>query len=323
MIRNNQNKDGEKTVSINKRKMTSRDWALLSMAMLSVVFLFFFAYLPMFGVVLAFKEGDYKLNILHAITNANWCGLNNFKEFLSDPNFTRVIFNTLIINLLLLAINFPIPIIFALLLNEVKMKNYKKIIQTIGNLPHFISWVIFGGIIVALTDQSTGIFNPLLEMIGLSSKENPVNLMDAEYFRLIVIFAQIIKGTGWGSIVYLSAIAGLDSALYEAAMIDGATRLQRMRFITLPSIAPTITVFLLLNISRLLSNSFDEFYSLQNVNNIEVSEVIATYSYKTGISQRRYSYASALGLFNSVISITLLLSANWISKKLTDRGIFG
>ena len=195
--------------------------------------------------------------------------------------------------------------------------------SNLGNLPHFISWVIFGGIIVALTDQSTGIFNPLLEMIGLSSKENPVNLMDAEYFRLIVIFAQIIKGTGWGSIVYLSAIAGIDSALYEAAMIDGATRLQRMRFITLPSIAPTITVFLLLNISRLLSNSFDEFYSLQNVNNIEVSEVIATYSYKTGISQRRYSYASALGLFNSVISITLLLSANWISKKLTDRGIFG
>ena len=309
--------------AFSKRKFwDSRKITLFLLASISVVFLAVFAYLPMFGVILAFKDGDYQLSILDAILETPWVGFENFTNFCRDPDFLRVIKNTLQINLLMLVINFPIPIIFALLINEVRHQRYKKCVQTITNFPHFISWIIFGGIVIAVTDRSTGIINPILEFFRLSDPENPVNLMDAEYFIAIIIITSIIKGTGWGSIIYLAAIAGVDVMLYEAAELDGATRFQKAWHITLPAIAPTITVFLLLRISDLLSNSFDQFYALQNVNNMEVSEVIATFSYKMGISQRRYSYSSALGLFNSVISFILLLGSNFISKKLTDRGIF-
>ncbi len=305
-----------------RKKWTSRDITLLVMAGLSVVFLLIFAYAPMFGVVLAFKDGDYKLNLLGAITDAPWCGFDNFKAFLLDPNFVDAIVNTICLNLIMLVINFPAPILFALLINEVRSAHYKKTVQTITNFPHFISWVIFGGLVIALTDMSTGIFNPILNALGLSSEENPVNLQGAEYFWATIIITSLIKGVGWGSIVYIAAISGLDADMYEAAELDGANRLQKAIYITLPGIAPTITVFLLLSISGMLSNSFDQFYILQNSLNLSRSEVLTTYIYKTGLSQRRYSYASALGLFNSVVSVVLLVLSNFISKRATGRGIF-
>ncbi len=305
-----------------RKKWTSRDITLLVMAGLSVVFLLIFAYAPMFGVVLAFKDGDYKLNLLGAITDAPWRGFDNFKAFLLDPNFVDAIVNTICLNLIMLVINFPAPILFALLINEVRSAHYKKTVQTITNFPHFISWVIFGGLVIALTDMSTGIFNPILNALGLSSEENPVNLQGAEYFWATIIITSLIKGVGWGSIVYIAAISGLDADMYEAAELDGANRLQKAIYITLPGIAPTITVFLLLSISGMLSNSFDQFYILQNSLNLSRSEVLTTYIYKTGLSQRRYSYASALGLFNSVVSVVLLVLSNFISKRATGRGIF-
>ena len=305
-----------------RKKWTSRDITLLVMAGLSVEFLLIFAYAPMFGVVLAFKDGDYKLNLLGAITDAPWCGFDNFKAFLLDPNFVDAIVNTICLNLIMLVINFPAPILFALLINEVRSAHYKKTVQTITNFPHFISWVIFGGLVIALTDMSTGIFNPILNALGLSSEENPVNLQGAEYFWATIIITSLIKGVGWGSIVYIAAISGLDADMYEAAELDGANRLQKAIYITLPGIAPTITVFLLLSISGMLSNSFDQFYILQNSLNLSRSEVLTTYIYKTGLSQRRYSYASALGLFNSVVSVVLLVLSNFISKRATGRGIF-
>ena len=305
-----------------RKKWTSRDVTLLVMAGLSVVFLLIFAYAPMFGVLLVFKDGDYKLNLLGAITDAPLCGFDNFKAFLLDPNFADAIVNTICLNLIMLVINFPAPILFALLINEVRSAHYKKTVQTITNFPHFISWVIFGGLVIALTDMSTGIFNPIMNALGLSSEENPVNLQGAEYFWATIIITSLIKGVGWGSIVYIAAISGLDADMYEAAELDGANRLQKAIYITLPGIAPTITVFLLLSISGMLSNSFDQFYILQNSLNLSRSEVLTTYIYKTGLSQRRYSYASALGLFNSVVSVVLLILSNFISKRATGRGIF-
>ena len=170
-----------------RKKWTSRDVTLLVMAGLSVVFLLIFAYAPMFGVLLAFKDGDYKLNLLGAITDAPWCGFDNFKAFLLDPNFVDAIVNTICLNLIMLVINFPAPILFALLINEVRSAHYKKTVQTITNFPHFISWVIFGGLVIALTDMSTGIFNPIMNALGLSSEENPVNLQGAEYFWATII----------------------------------------------------------------------------------------------------------------------------------------
>ena len=311
----------EKTGLKKKRKWNSRDITLVAMASLSVIFLAVFSYAPLFGLTLAFKDGDYKLNLLNAITKTKWVGFENFEAFLIDPNFVDAIKNTIGLNLIMLLINFPAPIIFALLINEVRHSAYKKTVQTLTNFPHFISWVIFGGMIIAMTDMTTGIFNPILNFLGVSSNDNPINLQGPAYAWGTIIISSLIKGVGWGSIVYTAAIAGLDGDMYEAADLEGANRFQKAIYITLPGIAPTITVFALLNISNLLKNSFDQFYILQNSLNLSKLEVLSTYVYKTGLSQRRYSYASALGLFNSVISVGLLIISNTISKKLTGRGV--
>lgn len=311
----------EKIAPKKRRKWNSRDITLVIMALLSVVFLAVFSYAPLFGLALAFKDGDYKLNLLKAITDTKWVWFKNFEAFFQDPNFVDAIKNTIGLNLIMLLINFPAPIIFALLINEVQHSAYKKTIQTLTNFPHFISWVIFGGMIIAMTDMTTGIFNPILNLFGISSNDNPVNLQGPDYAWATIIISSLIKGVGWGSIVYVAAIAGLDADMYEAADLEGANRFQKAIYITLPGIAPTITVFALLNISNLLKNSFDQFYILQNSLNLSKLEVLSTYVYKTGLSQRRYSYAAALGLFNSVISVGLLIISNTISKKLTGRGV--
>lgn len=306
----------------NQSIWTTGDITVLCMAGAGVIFLFVFAYLPMFGMVLAFKKCDYQLNLLDALLNAPWSLTENFRAFFTDPKFVDVLLNTVLLNLLMLLINFPAPILFALLINEVRHKMFKKCVQTVTNFPHFISWVIFGGLIIAMTDMTMGVFNPILEAFGLSSRDKPVNLQTAEFFWATVILSSLIKGVGWGSIVYLAAISGIDATLYEAADLDGANRFQKMRYVTLPCIAPTITVFLLLSVSNLLDNSFDQFYILQNSLNLSRSEVITTYVYKTGMAERRYSYASALGLFNSVVSLLLLYLSNRLSKHFTGRGIF-
>lgn len=295
---------------------------VILMSMLSVLYLAVFAYAPMFGVILVFKDGNMKLNIMDAILKSNWVGFDNFKMFLQDQNFKNVILNTLGLNILMLFINFPAPIIFALLINEVWHVKYKKALQSITNFPHFISWVVFGGICIALTDMTTGVFNPILDKLGLSSPDNPVNLQSAEFFWATIIITSLIKGTGWSSIIYLAALSGIDPNLYEAAEIDGANRFHKAIYISLPMMANTITIFLLLSISNLLGNSFEHFYIFQNVLNISRSEVLTTYIYKRGLLQNMYSLSSAIGLFESIIGLILLVIANYISKKTTGRGIY-
>ena len=303
-------------------KFTKRDAQLFVMIGAGLAFLGVFAYAPLFGIVLAFKDADRSLNILEAMSSSPWCGWENFKAFLLDNSFADVLVNTICLNLLMLLINFPMPILFALVLNEVRDRHFKKAVQTIANFPHFISWAIFGGIILSLTDMTTGVVTPLLNLLGLSDPQNPVNLNLAEYFWAEMIIASLIKSVGWGSIIYSAAIAGISRELYEAAEIDGAGRFQKMFRITLPLLMPTVTVFLLLQISKLLGNSYEQFIVFQNDLNLEKSEVLATYSYKTGLGNRRYSYATAMTLFESVISVMLLAGSNFISKKLTGRGIY-
>lgn len=312
---------GKNKVKARKRPWTQRNWTVFFIATVGLLQLFVFQYLPLVGVGLAFKNADYRGNILKAFLQSDWVGFEQFALFLQDVDFKNVLWNTLGLNLLMLLINFPAPIIFALLINEVRQNRYKKGLQIVATFPHFISWAIYGGIIISLTDQTTGIMNPLLEMLGLSSKENPIYLGGSQYFWPVMIVSSLIKNVGWGSIVYLAAIAGISSELYEAAAIDGSNRFTNAIYITLPSIAPTVTVFLLLNVSRLLGNSFEQFDSLQNAVNLEKSEVLATFIYRTGIAERRYSYTTAVGLFESVVSIILLLTSNLISKKMTGRGI--
>lgn len=306
--------------TVKKTGWNSRDVQLVVMASFSLVFLVVFAYLPMAGLVLAFKDGNKSLNILRAI-GEKWT-MENFTMLFEDEEFWVVFKNTLKINLLMLLINFPMPIIFALFINEMRHKTLRTTIQTVSNFPHFISWVVFGGIVLALTDADVGIVNPILEFFGLSTEENPIDLNLAQYFYPKLIIASMIKGVGWGSIVYLAAIVGIDPSLYEAAVIDGANRFQKAVHITLPSIRPTILVFLLLNISRIMGNSFEQFYVFQTTANLSTTRVLATYMYTLGFTYRNYSTATALSLFEGVISLILLVSVNLVAKKTTGEGIY-
>ncbi|MDR0831382.1 MAG: ABC transporter permease subunit [Bacillales bacterium] len=300
---------------------TSNDLILFLMALLSVVFLAIFAYAPLYGLVLAFKKGDGYLNISVAIANAPFNGLDNFKEFISDPDFKNIMFNTIGLNLLQLLINFPAPIIFAILLSELIGDRFKKIVQTVTFFPHFISWVIFGGIFITLLDFDTGFVNGFLVAIGIVPK--PIDILGGEeYFWGLIIITSILKGLGWGSVIYIAAISGIPNDLYEAAKMDGANRWHKIRYITIPSIMPTVTLFFILSIAGILNNGIEHLWVFQNANNIMRSEVLDTFIYKYGIPKWRYSYATAIGLLKSVVSLLLLIAGNTIVKKLTGNGIY-
>lgn len=290
------------------------------MASLGFVFLLVFNYAPMFGIALAFKKGDYVIDIKDAIFNSESAGLENFAKFLTDPEFKDVVINTLGMNVLSLIITFPAPIIFALLINEVKNKAFKRVTQTVSYFPFFLSWIVFGGIILSMLDSQTGIVNDIL--VRLKLVEEPINFGKSEYFWGVIIVAGLIKGVGWGSIIYLAAIAGIDKSMYEAADIDGANRWSKMLFITLPSILPTITVYLILAVSGILNSGFDQIWIFRNQMNLDRSEVIDTYVYQYGILKKRHSYATAIGLVKSLVAFVLLIFSNTLSKKLTGRGIY-
>ena len=304
-----------------KRRWNTGDIALISMAAMGAVWLVIFCYLPMGGIALAFKDGNKALNIFRALFESEWT-LNNFRMLFQDKTFWTTFSNTITINLLFLVFNFPMPILFALLMNEIRHRTYKTAIQTICNFPQFMSWVVYGGIVLMLTDASTGVVNPILEALGLSSPEKPIDLNLAQYFYPKIIIVTIIKGVGYGSIIYSAAIANIDPSYYEAAVMDGAGRFRCAISITIPSILDTIIVLLLLNIGSLLGNSFEQFYVFQSTENLSKTRVLATYIYSLGFTYRNYSTATALSLFEGIISLTLLLSANILSKKATGRGIF-
>lgn len=308
-------------MKIARKRIRGDRVQLFIIASCGLAFLFVFAYLPMIGIILGFKNGNDSLNIFRALIKSEWT-LSNFSNLISDEKFWNVFKNTIGLNILMLIINFPMPIIFALLIDQVRISGVRKGIQTVVNFPHFVSWTIMGGIVIALSDVTTGIINPLLQGLGFIGKEQMVDLNMPQYFWGKMIIVSALKGVGWGSIIYSAAISAISPDVYEAATIDGANRFQKAIRITLPMIAPTITVFLLLNISRLLGNSFEQFYVFQTTANLDKSEVLATYIYKEGFTRMNYSYASALGFFDSVVSVILLVTSNFISNKMTGRGIF-
>jgi len=310
----------ETEIEKKKQKFTKNDFILIAMASLSIIFLAVFAYAPLYGLVLAFKEDIY-INIMDNITYADWVKFDHFENFLTDPEFKNIMGNTLGLNILQLLINFPAPIIFAILLSELISDKFKKFVQSVTFFPHFISWVIFGGIFINLLDYNTGIVNTLFVNIGLIKE--PVDILgDPKYFWAIIIITSILKGLGWGSVIYVAAISGIPKELYEAAAIDGANRWHKIRYITVPYIAPTITLFFILSVSGLLNNGIDHLWVFQNTNNISRSEVLDTFIYKYGIPQWQYGYATAVGLFKSVVSFILLILGNTICKKVTGKGIY-
>lgn len=300
-----------------RRSRFKSQFALQSMVWPGILFLLLFSYIPMYGILIAFKEYD----IFQGILNSPWVGWEHFQQFFKDANFFNVLRNTLGINLLVLFFGFPAPILFALFLNELNNVRFKRIVQTISYLPHFVSWVIFGGLVMTILSPSNGVLNMILLKLNLI--DAPVNFMGKpELFWFIMVGAEILKSIGWGSILYIAAIAGVDQDLYEAAKIDGAGRFQRMWYITVPSIAGTIVIMLIFAVSSILNTGFEQIMVMQNPLNLDVSETIDTYVYKVGLKQMRYSYSTAVGLAKSVVALILLFAANYASRKISDNSLF-
>ena len=300
-----------------KRNILKNDqFQIQSMIWPGLILCFIFSYIPMYGITIAFK--DY--NILSTVTGAQWVGFKYFGEFFNDPSLWNVLRNTIMLNGLALVFSFPAPIILALFLNELKNVQFKKTVQTISYLPHFLSWVIFGGIVIEML-MPGGVISTTLYKLGLIAE--PVNFMaKGEYFYGIYTVINIIKTVGFGSILYVAAITGIDQELYEAAIVDGCGRFQKMWYITIPCITGTIVIMLIFQISSILNTGYEQIILLQNSLNLAYSETLDTYVYKIGIAQSRYSYAAAVGLLKSVMSVALMLLANSTSKKLLDRGLF-
>lgn len=308
-------KSRQKTVVPTGQKSVKRNWQLYVMCLPAIIFMVLFAYKPMYGILIAFK----KYNMRVGIMGSPWVGFDNFKRLFDSYWFPIILKNTLSLSLLSLVLGFPVPIILALILNEVSNTKFRKTFQTISYAPHFISTVVMCGMVSLFLNPTSGIFNIIITKLGGEA----VNFMqEAENFKWIYVLSGIWQEVGWGSIIYFATLSGVDKSLLEAADIDGATRLQKIWYINIPVLIPTIIVLLILNCGSLLSVGYEKVYLLQNSTNLSGSEVISTYVYKVGLEQADFSFGTAASLFNSVVNTIILLLANFLSKKTTEQGLF-
>ena len=299
------------------RKSIMRYWQMYLLLIPVVIYFILFKYMPMLGIQIAFK--DYKLR--RGMWDSPWVGLKHFQRFFSSYQSTRVIVNTLWISFLSLIFCFPFPIILALIFNELKTDKGKRMVRTITYAPHFVSTVVVVGMMVSMCSMETGIVNKFLVATGLS--QEPLYLMGSgKYFRLMYVLSDIWKDSGWNAIIFISALSAIDNALYEAAKVDGASRWQQLIYITIPSIVPTIVIMLILRCGGLMSVGHEKVYAMQTDLNLNVSEVISTYTYKQGIVDLRYDYSTAVELFNSLINLLMLMVVNTLSKKLTETSLW-
>lgn len=293
---------------------------LHSLMLPGTILILVFNIVPLFGLMLAFK--NYKITEgIAGVFTSDWYGWQNFKVIFGNHDFMRMLGNTLGINLISNLIAIPMTILFALLINEIMNAKFKSFVQTITYMPHFISWVVFGGIVITMLSADGGLINTILMKLNLI-KDPIVFMADPKYFWPIAIISNLLKELGWGTILYTAAISGIDQEMYEAADLDGATRFQKMRHITLPSIKGTIVIMLIFAVAGIMNNNFDQIFVLQNNFNLESSEVIDTYIYKVGLQQLQFGMAAAINIFKSFIAVALLFIANKVSSKLTDSGLF-
>lgn len=295
-----------------------RYWQLYVLLFLPMLYLLIFKYVPMVYIQIAFK----KYSIVESVWNMPWAGNNGFEYFIkafNNKDFINALRNTLMLNLLDLVVGFPAPIIFALILNELVFKKFKRVVQTVAYMPHFLSWVIIYGLALQIFAPSSGLVNMVLNNFGI---EAIPFLNDSKHWVATYIFLGVWQNFGWGSIVYLAAIAGINSELYEAASVDGCGRFKKMWHITLPGIKPTIVVLLVMNLGNILGSGFDRPFAMQNNLVMDVAEVVSTFVYKNGIQGLQFSLTTAVGFFQSVICVIFLLLANWISRRLGERGIW-
>ncbi|WP_232313278.1 sugar ABC transporter permease [Paenibacillus sp. P22] len=271
--------------------------------------------MPMYGVVIAFQE----YNIYKGISGSEWVGFDQFTRLFHSPDFGEILGNTIIISLYKLAASFTLPIILALLLNELRSKLFKRFAQSVVYLPHFISWVIFSGILITFLNPVDGLLNMIIQRFG----GMPVDFLgDVRYFRSVLVISDVYKEVGWGTIIYLAAIAGVNADLYEAARIDGASKLKQTWHVTLPAIRPVILILLILSLANILEAGFQQIFLLYSPLVYDVADIIDTYVYRVGIQEANYSYATAAGLFKSAVAMALILSVNAIVKKSGQEGLW-
>jgi len=284
------------------------------MMLIPIVYYVLFHYAPMYGVLIAFK--DYK--VARGVWGSSWVGFKWFEKFMTDPYFWKLVRNTLLLNIYGLLWGFPIPILLAVMLNEVRHSGYKRVIQTVSYLPHFISTVVVCGIVVNFLSLD-GIINRAIAALGF---EKILFMAEPGWFRTIFTASGIWQSCGWNSIIYLSALTAVDQEIVEAAMIDGANRFQKIRYVMLPCITPTITIMLIMQLGRLMSLGYEKILLLYNGSTYETADVISTYVYRRGILSNDFSYSTAVGLFQSVVGVILLVTSNQITKKLSENSLW-
>ena len=310
---------GAGAVSYGKKEtllsyMKRHKWMYLLM-LPGIIYFVIFKYVPMAGLVISFQNYSPYLGIL----GSEWVGLEHFKTFFMNPDFKMLLVNTFSISILNLVFFFPMPIILALLLNEIKNKFMKKSIQTMIYIPHFISMVIVASITFTLLNTDSGVINQIIYSLTGNKLEF---LSDPKYFRWIIVIQNIWKETGWGMIIFLAALAGVDTQLYEAAQVDGAGKLRQVWHVTLPAIKSTIIIMLIMKVGTLLNTGFEQIFLMKNSLNSSVAEVFDTYVYTLGITQGAFSYSTAVGMFKSVVATVMVLTTNWICKKCGETGLY-
>ncbi|MCU6792535.1 ABC transporter permease subunit [Paenibacillus sp. WQ 127069] len=292
-----------------------RNYQLYLFLLPTLIYFFIFSYIPMYGVTIAFKEFKPHLGIL----GSPWVGFEHFERFFRSDQFWSLIQNTLGLSIYQLAAGFPLPIILAILLNYAKFHRLKKTVQTMTYVPHFISTVVLVGMMSVLLSPQLGIVNVIIKSLG----SDPVLFMaDEDWFRSVYVWSGVWQNAGWGTIIYLAALAGIDPGLHEAAIVDGASKLRRIWHVDLPGIAPTIMILLILNMGSIMAVGFEKTFLMQNALNLATSEVISTYVYKVGLLSSQYSFAATVGLFNSVINFMLLIIVNRTAKAFGQNSLW-
>lgn len=285
---------------------------MLSVPLLYVII---FKYMPMVGIQIAFRN----YRVVDGIFKSPWAGMKYFKMFFDSPNFLPVLKNTVILSVCNVALSFPFAILFAVMVNEVRHKRFQKTVQLISYAPYFISTVVMVAMLMDFTNIRTGLINRILGFFGAG----PINFFgEAKYFRSLYVWSGVWQTTGYSAIIYIAALTSIDPALYEAAKIDGATRLQKIRYVDIPCLKPTIIILLIINVGQIMNLGFEKAFLMQTPLNRDTSEIIATYSYKIAFESGQYSFSTAIGLFNSAVNMILLLAVNRISRKVSETSLW-